>query len=276
MYYIKFIKRLTSHSASLFLICCIAIIITNACQDSNNSAENNKVSSHSTNAPLIVGISADYPPFEFIENGEFKGLDIDLTNLIGKYLNRKIEFKDLNYSNLFTALNSGQIDMSISTITFTEERSKNFDLSNSYYLADIALIFRKDQPIRNISDLNDKKVGAQLGSTMEMWAKDCGQKINLVSMDVSLQLIEAVKSKQLDLAVSEEVQAKEFCKRNPDLGYLVVAKADHGYVVALKQGSILLKDINSAIEHIKQQQDFEKLKHKWLDILFEMEVHDAS
>lgn len=269
MCYIKKIKSLLDR---LFMVYCLAIIIivTSGCQDNSHAIKNNK------DSPLIVGISADYPPFEFIENGELRGLDIDLANLIGKYLNRKIEFKDLNYNNLFTALKVGQIDMAISTITFTEERSKNFDLSNPYYVADIALIFRKNQPIRNISDLHNKTVGVQLGSTMEMWAKYCEQEINLVSMDVSLQLIEAVKSGQIDIVVSEEVQAKEFCKRNPELGYLVIAKAEHGYVVALKPGSVLLTDINAALEDIKQRDHFKTLQTKWLDILFEAEVHDAS
>ena len=259
-------KILASCITYLLLVFCLVTVTLNGCKPNDKG----------DHLPLIVGLSADYPPFEFIENGEFRGLDIDLAYLIGKNLNRKIEFKDLSYSHLFTALNSGQIDMAISTITFTEERNKKFDLSSPYYFADLTLIFRKDQPIKHISDLYHKKVGAQLGSTMEMWAKDCGQDIKLVSMDVSLQLIEAVKSKQLDVIVSEYVQAKEFCKKNPELGYLVIAQSKNGYVVALRSGSPLLKGVNIALEHIKQQGDFKTLKNKWLDIMFETEIHDAS
>ncbi len=268
----------TSHKSyltHLLIFCCLSIITFNSCKSGDSRNQELKDQDNSNNL-LIVGVSADYPPFEFIENGEFKGLDIDLANLIGKHLNKKIEFKDLNYSYLFPALNAGQIDMAISTITFTNERSKNFDLSNPYYFADIAVIFNQDRLINKIADLNNKKVGVQFGSTMEMWAKALKEKISLISMDVTLQLIEALKSKQLDVVVLEEAQAKEFCKKNSKLGYLVVAKANNGYVVALKHGSKLLTEINRALSIIKEQGDFNKLNNKWLEILFEMEVHDAS
>lgn len=254
--------------------CIFLLICMNCCSDNNNGS--NSSANNSRDNLLVVGVAADYPPFEFIQNGEFKGLDIDLINLIGKSLGRKIQFKDLNYSNLFAALNAGQIDVAISTITFTEARNRNFDLSNPYHWSDIALIFKKDYPIKQISDLRDKTVGAQLGSTMEMWAIDCGQPIKLISMDVSLQLIEALKSNQLDVVVSEAAQAKEFCNSNSDLGYLVIAKSSNGYVIALKKGSKLLPEINDALRVIQQNDKFNELKNKWLDIVFETEVHDAS
>ncbi len=255
---------------NLFLICGVLLFFISGCSD------------HKTNKnKLIVGMSADYPPFEFKEGEHFQGLDVDLAKLIGKQLNKEIEFKDLSFSSLFAALNSGQIDLAISTITATKERSKIFDLSEPYYFADLALIFRKDQPVQSVSELRTQKIGAQLGSTMEAWVKDFFRDANfkdlkLITMDLNPQLIEALKSKQIDIVVVEYVQAKEFCKRNLDLGYLVAAKSGYGYAVAMKKNSALLKSVDVALEHIKQQGDFTELENKWLEIAVEMDVHDAS
>ena len=246
--------------------CCMLAILISGCSDDKEQAKNQ----------LIVGVSADYPPFEFKQGEKFKGLDIDLANLIGEQLKKKIIFKDLAFSNLFTALNVGQIDLVISTVTFTQERNKNFDLSDPYYFTSLALIFRKDQPILKVSELHNKKIGAQLGSTMEMWVKDLFKDVQLVSMDLNTQLIEGLKSKQLDAIVIEYVQAKEFCKKNQDLGYIIAAKSDRGYVVAMKKNSKLLKPINKVLEHLKQHGKLAALENQWLEVIVETEIHDAS
>ena len=43
---------------------------------------------------ITVGLSADYPPFEFKQGEEIIGLDVDLAKEISKQLGVEIEFKD--------------------------------------------------------------------------------------------------------------------------------------------------------------------------------------
>jgi ABC-type amino acid transport substrate-binding protein len=248
------------------LLILISIILINSCSNDQTGSNNQ----------LIVGVSADYPPFEFKEGEEFKGLDIDLAKLIGQELNKKIIFRDLGQSSLCAALNSGQVDLIISAFSFTKQRNKCLDLSNPYYFADIALIFRKDKPIQDIAELHHKKVGVQLGTTMEDWAIELFKDIKLITMDLNTQLIEALKSKQLDTVIIEYAQAREFCNKNKDLGYLVAAKSNNGYVVVMKKGSLLLPLINKAIDEIKQQGELLKLEKQWLEVIVETDLHDAS
>ena len=59
--------------------CCMLAILISGCSDDKEQAKNQ----------LIVGVSADYPPFEFKQGEKFKGLDIDLANLIGEQLKKK-------------------------------------------------------------------------------------------------------------------------------------------------------------------------------------------
>lgn len=228
------------------------------------------------NQPLIIGTSADYPPFEFKQGEIFKGLDIDLANLVAKELHRKIEFKNLSHDKLFAELNSKHIDLAISSISFTKEREKNFDLSNPYYFSDIALIFKKDHPIQSIAELSHKKVGVQLGTTMEGWGRELFKDIQLITMDFNNQLIESIKSGQIDTVIIEYIQAKEFCNKNKDLGYLVASKANHGYVIVMKKGSKLLQPVNSALEHIKSKGYFTLLEKQWLEVIIEADPNDVS
>ncbi len=81
---------------------------------------------------ITVGINAEYMPFEYYENGELKGFDIELMNLIGKKIGKKIEFEDMAFDALFHAVLSGKVDCAISAITVTEERDSMIDYSREY------------------------------------------------------------------------------------------------------------------------------------------------
>ena len=119
---------------------------------------------------LVVAVSLDYPPFEFVENGHGVGFDIDLAHALGKELGKKIEIKDMKFSGILASIKTGQADMGISSLTVTEERQKNFDFSKAYYVGDVALVFHKKRPLTE-QDLAEKKVGCQMGTVFEYWVK---------------------------------------------------------------------------------------------------------
>jgi polar amino acid transport system substrate-binding protein len=185
--------KLRAYTSVILIVIC-AVIIT-GCQ--NNEAKDRQI--------LLVGVAADYPPFEFIKNKSFYGLDIDLARLMAKKLNKKIQFKNYQYHQLFTALNNNEINLAISAISYTKERSQQFDLSDFYYFTDLAVVFSKSLLINQVADLYGKKVGVQSASIMADWARSLGQ-AQVITMDVSLQLIEALNSNQVDAIVLEHEQ----------------------------------------------------------------------
>ena len=227
-----------------------------------------------TKPTLLVGVTPDYPPFEFMHNNTWSGLDIDLAKLIAKQLNRSVQFKSYPYQQLFTALNQQEIDLAISAISYTNERSKQFDLSDFYYFTDIALVFHKSKPIYELAALPNYKVGVQQGTTMEDWAIARGATV--IAMEVSFQLIEALKSKQVEIAILEREQAIEITKNSTELDYWGVPGSRNGYVIALKKGSGLLERVNAALANIKADGDLQQLRQQWLEIMLETELHDAS
>ncbi len=100
--------------------------------------------------------SAEYPPFEYNEQGEIKGFDIDLAKLIAKELGKKAVFDNMQFSSILPALSAGQADIAISTITITEDRKKNFDFSSPYYFEGMAAVFNQKDPVNHPSQLTGK------------------------------------------------------------------------------------------------------------------------
>ncbi|MBR5866998.1 MAG: transporter substrate-binding domain-containing protein, partial [Spirochaetaceae bacterium] len=91
------------------------------------------------NGKIILGTSADYPPYEFhaLIDGKdtIVGFDISIAEEIAKDLGVQLEIKDMNFDGLLAALVSGNVDFVISGMTPTEERKQNVDFSDIYYEA---------------------------------------------------------------------------------------------------------------------------------------------
>ena len=81
---------------------------------------------------LKVGISTDFPPFEYYENGELTGFDVDLIKHLAAFSGYEIEFREKPFDALFPAVLSGEVDCIISALTITEERRKNTPFTDPY------------------------------------------------------------------------------------------------------------------------------------------------
>jgi polar amino acid transport system substrate-binding protein len=213
---------------------------------------------------LIVGLSAEYPPFEYQEQGKLMGFDIDVMNAIAKEMKVKIQIKDMAFNGLIPALQMGKIDIAISSITITPERSKNIDFSNQYYQNSLAIIYPKDKK-QPSQDYSHHTIGVQLGSTMEKWTKTTTasmQGVKIITLDSNPPLIEKLKMGHLDYIVIENLQAIKYCQANPSLTFQSLGMVADGYGIAVKKGSSLTTSLNTALASLEQKGILAELKQK--------------
>lgn len=81
---------------------------------------------------MYVGINAEYPPFEYIENGEYKGFDIELMQYLGERKNFNVEFVNMDFDEMMVAVQTGKVDCAISGICITEERKQHLEFTDAY------------------------------------------------------------------------------------------------------------------------------------------------
>lgn len=106
---------------------------------------------------LTIGTSATSEPFCFINGkNEVSGLDGELARIISMKLGRPIVFKDMTFSALIPALLSGKVDVVISGMTATEERSKSVDFTTSYYQESQVVIVKKPSEAETASGNTSK------------------------------------------------------------------------------------------------------------------------
>ena len=82
---------------------------------------------------VVVGVYPDYEPFEYYDNNELVGFDIDLIRSIASYSGFEIEIKEVSsIEDLFLCLLSRECDCIISAIGYTEQGEKDFGCSIVY------------------------------------------------------------------------------------------------------------------------------------------------
>ncbi len=121
---------------------------------------------------LIVGTSADYLPFEGVdEAGNFIGFDMDLIREIGTRLGLEVEIKDMAFDVLIAAVQEKKIDAAIAAIQYTPARDEAVDFSIPYnYIFDSFLVgANSDIVINQAADIAPYMVGVQTGTTHEAW-----------------------------------------------------------------------------------------------------------
>lgn len=216
---------------------------------------------------LIVGTSAEYPPYEFHllkdKEGELVGLDIDIANAIARDLGVQLEVKDIVFHRLFQALNADEVDLVIAGLVPSEGRKKIVDFSDIYYQAIQNMVIRLEDKskIACVNDLRGKKVGAQKGSIQG----DMVQKMLLggdfVEMDTIDELIDDLKKKNIDAVVLEKPVAESYVHRNKELKNIecTESKLDTqlGSAIAVKKGNPEL--LNKVNEILKQLQADNKI-----------------
>jgi ABC-type amino acid transport substrate-binding protein len=83
---------------------------------------------------IVVSTDPAYPPQSFLnESGEYEGFDIDVAREIATRLGVEVEFTDPTFDAVVAGNWSGRWDMSVGSVTVTEDRTEVLDFTQPYY-----------------------------------------------------------------------------------------------------------------------------------------------
>ena len=202
---------------------------------------------------IRIGGNAEYKPYEYLENGKVTGFSIDVVFKIFENLGYKIEYTNMSFDGLISALQSGKVDV-LTGLTPTDERKKYVDFSERYYVGKQMAIANKDNPIASVEDLKNKKIGVQIGTLQENLAKNIeGAKV--VSYNSFTGAILDLNQEKIDaIIISSEVK-NEYLANNPKLYEIgrVEDNESKGIAIVFPKGSDELREkVNQEIEKMKK------------------------
>lgn len=242
----RFIKVFITVSLSIMLIFTVA-----GCQKDDNV--------------LIMGTNAEFPPFEYVENGKFVGIDVELAEAIANELGMKLKVENMAFDSLIDALASGKVDFVAAGMTVRPDREESVDFTIKYYKARQTIIVRADNTnIKSKEDLEGKKIGVQAGTT----GQDIAMEIKDTEVSKYKSGLEAVmdlKNGKIDAVIIDNFPAEKYLEKNPDDIKLIQGEfEEEEYAMAVKKGNKeLLDKINAALQKLMEDGTYEKILDKY-------------
>lgn len=253
-----------------------AIFITGSLFVGCGSAKNSsKASSDSVQVikekgKFIVGLDDSFPPMGFRdEKGEIVGFDIDLAKEAAERMGVEVEFKPIDWDGVILSLYNKDIDVIWNGLTITEERKEKIGFTKAYLKNKQIIVTSVDSNIDKKSQLEDKIVGVQMGSSSDEALnkdKEIVESLKEIkkypnNTDALLDL----KSGRIDAVVLDEIVGRYYTSKKE--GEYKILKDDFGgeeYGVGYrKEDESFGQALDKILDEMKEDGTADEISNKW-------------
>ena len=225
-----------------------------------------------TDGTLTIGTSAEYEPFEYMEDGEYKGFDLELAQAIADDLGLELKIENVDFDTIVPGVASGtKYDMGIAAITATPEREKEVGFTDSYYMDDQAIVTMADNTeitgdnYADALNVEGVKIAVQSGSTAEAFAKENFPNAELVPFKNATDCFAAVQSSQANaLVTNRSVAAQLVATSFSNEQVIKQISTGEEYAIAVnKDNTALLDALNDSIDKLTEDGTVDELMTKY-------------
>lgn len=185
-------------------------------------------------ADYVVETNAFFAPFEYYEDRQIVGVDIDIVNRVAEKMNKNIQVQNVEFDVIIDNVEAGKIaDAGAAGLTITPAREEKVNFTIPYYTSVQYVIFSQDMQPSLRDDhivweaLAGHTLGSQIGSTGYLFVDDeikngilANTNTRLKGIDSHQLAADAISSHIVDFAIADELAAKYIVEKNPGLSAL--------------------------------------------------------
>lgn len=182
----------------------------------------------------VIETNAFFAPFEYYDNREIKGVDVDIINRVAEKMDKTVQLKNVEFDVIIDNVSDGIIaDAGAAGLTITESRAEKVDFSIPYYTSVQYVIYSKAAAPANNGvyivweALGGKSLGSQTGGTGYLFMSDeaesgvlAGTNTIVKGFDSHQLAADAIGAHLIDYAIADELAAKFIVEKNPNLAAL--------------------------------------------------------
>lgn len=219
---------------------------------------------------LKVGMELAYPPFETKDDaGNPTGVSVDFAQALGDYLGRPVEIDNIAWDGLIPALQTGQVDVVISSMTITADRQTQIDFSKPYAKALLAILANKNSGVTTVDDLNQpgKTVAVKLGSTGDLYAQAHLPAAQITELADESACVTEVAQGKADAFIYDQLTIYRDQQANPTTTtaiFVPFQDVEYWGVGVKKDNTALLNSVNAFIDKFYADNGFDALTAKYL------------
>jgi len=216
---------------------------------------------------IKVGANVGNVPWEFQDaSGTIVGFEVDLMKEVGKRLGSEIEFVNIPFAGLFAAVQSGQIDAAVSSITITKKRLESVSFAQPYYDSDQSLTVKADSGIDGLAGMAGKTVGVDTGSTGDIWVSEHMAETKIGTVNKYEGLAPAMLDLQagrIDGYISDIPALLYYVKDKPQFKVVERIKTTEQYSVMFNKDAPLAAKVNDVISEMKKDGTLGTIHETW-------------
>lgn len=218
---------------------------------------------------VVVGFCAQYPPFESrnLKTSAFEGFDVDLAKALAHEMGVSVRFVDAEWQGLLGGLGKGDFDMLLTCMSKSEARGANANFSDVYYrLADVIVVKKENNAIKDLEDLTGKVVGVQIGSGSEQLADSLKGRFKSVKRyNYNPEAFADLKFGRIDAVLVGYTYAVRQNKVDPDYKVVGAPLAEAEIVAVMKKGAdTLTGEVNAALARLQKSGEYQTIHDRWL------------
>ena len=210
----------------------------------------------------VVGTNAEYPPFEYVENGEIAGFDAEIIKEAAKRMGIEYKWLNTNFDGLIPALQTKKVDIVIAGMSVTPEREKAVNFSVPYLTSNVAIVTNSKNPIKDMNDLSGKSYGVELGTTKENSARKIDG-AEVVPFSSTTGALVALKSGKIDGMVLDESVSSKYIEKNPELVLVGVMEGEPKAAAFNKDDKELMENFSKVLEEMITDGTVAELREKY-------------
>lgn len=270
----EIIKSVFSHAKNaVLLLSVMSLGILTGC--ANTNTDDSMAAKKSD--MIIVGTDAAYAPFSWRDEGnDLKGIDIEIWQSIAKHQNMQYKIFARNFDQILDYLNTGKVDVVIAAVSYTSERAKIYDFSDSYFQAGSVVVASNFSYVKNVEDLKGLTVAVKDQTIGEYWAnkyKDEYQ-LNIKHFATATEAFMAVHMGSCDFTIVDDPIAVYTLQSGLYPGLMIVnheliqKEQNNNFYVIVKKGQHpeILEKFNAGLKQIKESGEYDAIVKKFLDL----------
>ncbi|UCZ52230.1 basic amino acid ABC transporter substrate-binding protein [Bacillus shivajii] len=214
---------------------------------------------------ITVAVVQDYPPFEYVEDGELTGFDIQIIESIAEHEGLEVNWEIMRFDAIIPALQADQVDAAVSAISIREDRAEVVDFSDPYFESGLSLIVPVDSEINSMDDLEGATIVAKQGTSGLEKANELAEQYNgdvTIFQEDAMMYMEIV-SGNADAVINDYPSvAYKIVQDGDDSDVRIVGDRltgeDYGIAVS-KDADGLLDKMNSGLEYLFESGKYDEI-----------------
>ncbi|CAA0101289.1 ABC transporter arginine-binding protein 1 [Halioglobus japonicus] len=231
-----------------------------------------------TAAGLRVGVSADYPPMVYKQEGRIVGIEADSAKAIGALIGQEMTLIDMPFAQLIPALKAGDIDVIMSGMSITAARSEEVLFTDPYMQVGQMAIMSTEkvghfsQPWALFSD--GVRMGVEPGTTGADYVATELKNAKVTFYQDSAAAFSGLRSGEIDLYIHDAPTSWQLAttSENSDLISLYKPLTQEQLAWAVrKDDGVLAARLNDALVTLKRNGTLGYIFNRWVPVT--VEVH---